>query len=85
MGQIYIPAVNWALLVSCIGLVIVAGSSSRLAAAYGLAVTTTMVVTTLLLFVVARERWGWPLPVAVLFTAFFLAIDFGFWGANLIT
>jgi KUP system potassium uptake protein len=84
VGQIYIPAVNWALLVSCIALVVVAGSSTRLAAAYGLAVTTTMVVTTLLLFTVARERWGWPLPVAILFTAFFLAIDLGFWGANLI-
>jgi KUP system potassium uptake protein len=84
MGQIYIPAVNWVLLASCIGLVLVAGSSTRLAAAYGLAVTTTMVVTTLLLFVVQRERWKWALPVALLFTAFFLLIDLSFWGANLV-
>lgn len=82
VGQIYIPTVNWLLLASCIALVLVARSSTRLAAAYGLAVTTTMVVTTLLLFVVARERWKWSLPVAVLFAAFFLVIDLGFWGAN---
>jgi KUP system potassium uptake protein len=84
MGQIYIPAVNWGLLAACIGLVLVAGSSTRLAAAYGLAVTTTMVVTILLLFVVERERWKWSLPIALLFTAFFLLIDLGFWGANLV-
>lgn len=84
VGQIYIPAVNWLLLAACIALVLVAGSSTRLAAAYGLAVTTTMVVTTILLFKVARERWKWALPVAFLFTAFFLLIDLGFWGANLI-
>lgn len=84
VGQIYIPIVNWLLLASCIGLVLVARSSTQLAAAYGVAVTTTMVITTLLLFVVARERWKWSLPVAVLFTAFFLVIDLGFWGANLV-
>jgi KUP system potassium uptake protein len=84
IGQIYIPDVNWLLLASCIGLVLVARSSSRLAAAYGLAVTTTMVVTTLLLFVVARGRWKWSLPVAILFTGFFLLIDVSFWGANLV-
>lgn len=84
VGQIYIPAVNWALLASCISLVLVAGSSTRLAAAYGLAVTTTMAVTTLLLSVVARERWKWSLPVVALFAAFFLILDLGFWGANLV-
>jgi KUP system potassium uptake protein len=83
IGQIYIPPVNWLLLAACIGLVIVAGSSTRLAAAYGLAVTTTMVITTQLLAVVARERWRWSLPAVILFAAFFLVIDVGFWGANL--
>jgi KUP system potassium uptake protein len=77
IGQIYIPDVNWLLLASCIGLVLVARSSTRLAAAYGLAVTTTMVVTTILLFVVVRERWKWSLPVAILFSAFFLVIVIG--------
>ncbi|MGH2542357.1 MAG: potassium transporter Kup, partial [Ardenticatenaceae bacterium] len=84
IGQIYIPAVNWILMVSCIALVVTFGSSSNLAAAYGVAVTTTMVVTTLLLFVVAHERWQWSLPVALAVTGFFLLIDVAFWGANLI-
>jgi KUP system potassium uptake protein len=83
-GQIYIPSVNWLLMVSCIALVLAFGSSSNLAAAYGVAVTTTMVITTLLLFVVARERWRWPLAAGVAFTAFFLVIDLSFWSANLL-
>jgi KUP system potassium uptake protein len=83
-GQIYIPGVNWTLMLACIGLVVGFGSSSNLAAAYGVAVTTTMVITTLLFFVVARERWGWSLPVVLSVTGFFLIIDLAFWGANII-
>ncbi|MGH9893271.1 MAG: potassium transporter Kup, partial [bacterium] len=83
-GQIYIPAVNWALMLACIGLVLGFGSSSNLAAAYGVAVTTTMAITTVLLFVVARERWKWSLPVAASVTGFFLVVDLAFWGANII-
>jgi KUP system potassium uptake protein len=84
IGQIYIPGVNWILLASCVALVFVAGSSSRLAAAYGVAVTSTMVVTTLLLSVVARERWRWPLAAVLAFSVFFLIVDLSFWIANLI-
>ncbi len=84
MGQIYIARINWILMVSCIALVIAFGSSSNLAAAYGVGVTTDMVITTLLLFVVQRERWKWPLPVALAFTGFLLVIDLSFWGANLV-
>ena len=84
IGQVYIPEINWALMVACVALVLAFRTSSNLAAAYGVAVTTTMVVTTLLLFTVERERWHWSLPVAVAFTLFFLVIDVGFWGANLI-
>jgi KUP system potassium uptake protein len=83
-GQIYIPGVNWMLMLACIGLVLGFRSSSNLAAAYGVAVTTTMVITTLLLFVVARERWGWSFPLAAAVTGFFLVIDVAFWSANLI-
>jgi KUP system potassium uptake protein len=83
-GQIYIPSVNWGLMLACIGLVLGFRSSSNLAAAYGVAVTTTMLITTLLLFVVMRERWGWSLPVAAAVVGFFLIIDFAFWGANLL-
>ncbi|HEX5819062.1 MAG TPA: potassium transporter Kup [Gemmatimonadales bacterium] len=83
-GQIYIPGVNWLLMLACIGLVVGFGSSSSLAAAYGVAVTTTMVITTLLFFVVARRRWHWGWPAAAGITAAFLVIDLAFWGANLI-
>ena len=84
MGQIYIPAINWGLMLSCIGLVLGFRTSSNIAAAYGVAVTTTMVVTSVLFFVVARERWKWSLPVAILVGGFFLIIDLAFWGANLL-
>ena len=83
-GQIYIPSLNWTLMIACIALVLGFRSSSNLAAAYGVAVTTTMVVTTLLFFLVARERWRWPIGVALLVTGFFLAIDLSFWSANLL-
>ena len=61
IGQIYIPGLNWLLMVACIGLVLGFRSSSNLAAAYGVAVTTDMVFTTILFAVVARARWKWGL------------------------
>ncbi|NJD18306.1 MAG: potassium transporter Kup, partial [Gemmatimonadetes bacterium] len=82
-GQIYIPEVNRVLMLACVGLVVGFGSSTALAGAYGVAVTTTMVVTTLLFFVLARERWGWPLPLTVGVTAVFLAVDLSFWATNM--
>ena len=82
-GQIYIPAVNWALMLACIGLVVGFGSSSALAAAYGVAVTTTMVITTLLFYAVAREHWGWSRPVALGVASLFMVVDLSFWAANL--
>ncbi|MBI4409578.1 MAG: potassium transporter Kup [Gemmatimonadetes bacterium] len=84
IGQIYIPGINWALMLACIGLVLGFRSSSNLAAAYGVAVTTTMVVTTMLFYVVARERWKWPLPATLLLAGLFLGVDLTFWGANLL-
>ncbi|HEX2093922.1 MAG TPA: potassium transporter Kup [Longimicrobiaceae bacterium] len=84
MGQIYVPAVNWALMLACIGLVLGFRNSSSLAAAYGVAVTTDMVFTTVLFVVVARARWGWsPLALGAL-AAFFLTVDLSFWGANIV-
>jgi KUP system potassium uptake protein len=83
-GQIYVPAINWVLMLACIGLVLGFRSSSRLAAAYGVAVTTTMVTTSFLFYAVARERWKWPLYKAMLLGGIFLAIDLTFWGANLL-
>lgn len=82
-GQVYIPAVNWGLLVACVGLVIGFRSSSALAAAYGVAVTATMVITTLLFAVVARRRLRWPLPAVVALATLFLALEGAYFGANL--
>jgi len=82
IGQIYVPQVNWALMVACVFIVIGFGSSSDLAAAYGIAVTLTMVITVLLLYVVMTERWKWPKPAAMSIMALFLIIDLAFFGAN---
>ena len=83
-GQVYIPEINWMLMVSTVGLVFGFRTSTNLAAAYGMAVTTTMVITTMLAFVVARERWGWSTTVAAAVTGAFLVIDLAFFGANVI-
>lgn len=81
-GQIYIPAINWVLMIGCIVIVLGFQTSSALAAAYGVAVTSTMVITTILFYVVARQRWGWSfLPITAL-CFLFLIIDLAFFGAN---
>lgn len=82
MGQIYVPQVNWGLMVATVVIVIGFGSSGNVAAAYGIAVTLTMVITVLLLYVVMTERWHWPKPAALGVTAAFLIIDTAFLGAN---
>ena len=74
-GQIYMPAVNWTMLVGVLALVVAFGSSSALAGAYGIAVTLTMTITTMLTWFVVREGWRLPGPLAAGATAFFLAID----------
>ncbi|MBA3558065.1 MAG: potassium transporter Kup [Gemmatimonadaceae bacterium] len=83
-GQIYIKEVNTALMLTCIALTFYFGSSTKIAATYGIAVTGTMVITTILFFFIARERFGWPLWQATLFATFFLIIDVGFLVANLV-
>jgi KUP system potassium uptake protein len=82
-GQVYVPLVNWGLMIGSVGLVIGFRTSSHLAAAYGIAVTTTMVITTILLFVVARTRWGWSRAKAVLVVTPLLLVDSAFLAANL--
>ena len=83
IGQIYIPGVNWILMVATLLLVFTFQTSSNLAAAYGIAVSTTMVITTLLAFRVARERWKWSWVSVLPITAGFLVVDLAFFGANI--
>lgn len=82
-GQIYVPAINWLLLVACVGLVLGFREASNLAAAYGLAVTGTMVITTVLFYKVARHRFGWSRARVIPLCGLFLTLDLGFLGANL--
>jgi KUP system potassium uptake protein len=71
-------------MIACIGLVLGFGSSSNLAAAYGVGVTTDMVFTTILFAVVLFVRWNWSLATTIGITVLFLIIDLAFWGANII-
>jgi KUP system potassium uptake protein len=82
-GQIYIAGVNWALAVACVLLVIWLRESSRLAAAYGIAVTGTMAITSITYFVVTRWTWGWSLAKSLPLLLLFLSLDLPFAGANL--
>jgi KUP system potassium uptake protein len=74
-GQIYMPGVNWLLLVAVLLAVYGFGSSSAMASAYGIAVTVTMLITTLLTFFVVRYSWKFSLPIAVGATSLFIALD----------
>jgi KUP system potassium uptake protein len=82
-GQIYIPVINWALMVMVILLVVSFGSSSNLAAAYGIAVTGAMFIDTLLLAVVFFTLWKWPAWKAVPLLALFLIVDLLYFSSNL--
>jgi len=82
-GQIYVPFVNWTMMVLTIALTVSFGSSERLAGAYGTAVSTTMLLTTALLYNVMHERWRWPIGLALTASGVFLVIDFAFFVANL--
>jgi KUP system potassium uptake protein len=84
IGQIYIPSVNWLLMIVTIVLVIGFGSSSKLAGAYGVAVSTTMVITVVLAFFVAMDKWKWHSLTVGLITLLFLTVDLSFAGANML-
>ena len=83
IGQIYVAPVNWMLMVCTISLVAGFQSSSKLAAAYGLAVTSTMIINTVLFFVVTRRQWHWPLMWAAPLAGLFLLVDVPFFAANI--
>ncbi len=83
-GQIYMPTVNWLLMIACLTLVVVFKESSRLAAAYGIAVTATMAITSFMYFQVTRLKWRWSLWKSASLLALFLLFDCSFLGANLL-
>ena len=84
MGQIYIPQVNWMLLVGILVLIFGFKSSDNLASAYGIAVTGTMMIDTIMAFVVVRSHWGWSLPKASMVFGILLFIDLLFVSSNLL-
>lgn len=81
-GQIYLPLVNWLLMLCCVGLVLGFRSSQRLAAAYGIAVTLTMFITTVLFYFASRRVLGWPRFRALALCSAFGAVELMFFGAN---
>lgn len=82
-GQIYIPFVNYALMVSCLGVVIGFRESSGLAGAYGIAVTGTMIITSLLYFLVLTHYWKWSLVKAISLVGIFIVFDVAYISGNL--
>ena len=83
-GQIYVPVVNWLLMVASVSTTIAFGSSDRLASAYGTAVATTMLLTTVLLYQAMAGIWRWPRSLAVLTGGLFFIVDLAFFSANLL-
>jgi KUP system potassium uptake protein len=83
IGQIYVPFINWTLLVGVVALVIGFRTSSNLAAAYGIAVTATMTIDSVLVFFIARGLWGWRWPVAFAASGGFFLVDMTLFSANL--
>lgn len=84
IGQIYIPQVNWGLMVCIVGLILLFQSSSNLASAYGIAVTGCLIIDTVQAFVVVQAVWGWSLPRALILCGALFAIDLVFFSANLL-
>ncbi|CAM5711225.1 Low affinity potassium transport system protein kup [Kitasatospora aureofaciens] len=82
MGQIYVPWINWLLMVSVLTLVFAFRSSTALAFAFGMAVTGTITITTLLFFYVARARWGTPVWLVAIGAIVLLSVDLLFVAAN---
>jgi len=82
IGQIYVPAVNWGLMLLTCALVLGFGTSSNIAGAYGVALSTLMVMTTFMFYVMSREVWRWSFARAALVVGLFLAMDIPFLAAN---
>jgi len=83
-GQIYIPEVNWLMMIVCIGLVLVFRESGRLAGAYGVAVTANMAITSMVYYFVATRTWHWSMTKAAPLVVLFLIFDLTYFGSNLL-
>lgn len=83
-GQIYVPEVNWMMMIVCIGLVLVFRASSGLAGAYGVAVTANMAITSVVYFFVATRNWGWSCRKTLPLVGLFLVFDITYFGSNLL-
>ena len=83
-GQVYVPFINWSLYVCIVLAVVLFGSSSKLAAAYGIAVTIDMLITTTMTFFVIRYGWKYPWWLCVAATGFFFLVDFVYFAANFV-
>ena len=82
-GQVYVPFVNWLMMIGTLVLTVIFANSDRLAGAYGAAVSTTMLMTTAILYRVMRALWRWPTWVAIAIFSAFLCVDISFFIANL--
>jgi KUP system potassium uptake protein len=82
IGQIYVPAVNWGLMLLTCAFVLYFGSSTNIAGAYGVALSTLMLMTTLMFYVMSREVWRWSFVKATVVVGLFLAMDVPFFIAN---
>jgi len=83
-GQIYVPFINWSLYGCIVLAVVVFGSSSKLAAAYGIAVTIDMLITTIMTFFVIRYGWKYPWWLCIAATGFFFVVDLMYFSANIV-
>jgi len=84
IGQIYVPSVNWGLMLLTCVLVLGFQTSSNVAGAYGVALSTLMLITTLMFYVMSREVWGWSFPRAAGVAGLFLWVDLLFFAANML-
>jgi KUP system potassium uptake protein len=82
-GQIYVPFVNWLMMLGTLGLTVIFASSDKLAGAYGAAVSTTMLMTTAILYRIMRVSWRWPAWAAIAIFSLFMCVDVAFFTANL--
>jgi KUP system potassium uptake protein len=83
-GQIYLPEINWAMMIGCIALVLAFRESTNLAGAYGIAVTATMGITSIIYYLVVTRLWKWSFWKAGLLVGLFLVFDLSYLGANLL-